>query len=179
MTLAAIRQAFACVLAALALLTAASLSDAAAEQPGGGSGADSTTYAPQPSSSTGKIHLKFVEGSSVRLRGGGFASLGPDDLKSVREALRNFPGAQIRRLFTRPEAALAADHARLEATLEEEVPDLNLWYRLALREATDASALVQALTALPIVQAAYEEPFPRHPPDRRWTLLTSNRCKAT
>jgi hypothetical protein len=106
------------------------------------------------------LHVKFVEGTAVRLRGGAFANLGGDDLTGLREVLRRHPGARIDRLFSRSEEVLAAEKRRIEAKSGREQADKNLYYRIRLRPGTDLPAFADALNALEIVEKAYPEPLP-------------------
>jgi hypothetical protein len=111
-----------------------------------------------------KIHVKFAKGSGVRLRNGKFATLANADLSDVRAVLQQFPGIQIERLFSRPELVLAQEKQRIEAKTGQNLPDLNLWYRLILPPGSNAEALVAALNTIPIVEVAYIEPQPAPPP---------------
>lgn len=104
------------------------------------------------------LHVKFQEGTSIRLRGGRLVSLGNDDLSALDAVLVGHPGARFERLFSRPEAALDAERRRAEARGRGRTADLNLWYRLRLGQGADLDRLIAELKALPIVESAYREP---------------------
>jgi serine protease len=105
------------------------------------------------------LHVKFQEGTSIRLRGTRLVSLGNDDLSALDAVLAGYPGARFERLFSRPEAALDAERRRAEAG-GRRIADRNLWYRLRLGPGTDLDRLIAELKALPIVESAYREPRP-------------------
>jgi len=117
-----------------------------------------------PGLSRERVHLKFREGTGIRLRGGEFVGGPGRDIPGVASVLAGYPGVRIQRLFLRPEATLAADQARLEARTGKDLPDLNLWYRLILPPGEDIEALVDSLNALDFVEIAYPEPLPAPPP---------------
>jgi len=117
-----------------------------------------------PGLSRERVHIKFREGTGIRLRGGEFVGGPGRDLPGVASVLAGYPGVRIQRLFSRPEATLAADQARLEARTGKDLPDLNLWYRLILPTGEDIEALVDSLNALDFVEIAYPEPLPAPPP---------------
>src|SRR5687768_15407564 len=99
------------------------------------------------------LHVKFQEGTSIRLRGGRLVSLGNDDLSALDAVLAGYPGARFERLFSRPEAALDAERRRAEAG-GRRTADRNLWYRLRLGPGTDLDWMIAALKALPTVESA-------------------------
>jgi hypothetical protein len=105
------------------------------------------------------IELKFVEGSSYRLIDGRLGTLGTDDLQGIESVLQNYQ-VSVERLFTQPEAQISAEKLALEAASGEQMPDLNLWYRLNLGAGGDAAALIDELNALPQVEIAYPAPLP-------------------
>lgn len=72
------------------------------------------------------LHVKFQEGTSIRLRGGRLVSLGNDDLSALDAVLVGRPGARFERLFSRPEAALDAERRRAQARGRGRTADLNL-----------------------------------------------------
>jgi serine protease len=113
-----------------------------------------------PGHSRERIHLKLQEGTAVRLRGGGLASLRGDDLSGVAAVLGRRPGVRVERLFGRAEADIDRDKTRAEGASRRQQADLNLYYRLQLPPAVDTEALLGELNALPIVEVAYSEPLP-------------------
>ena len=105
------------------------------------------------------LHVKFREGTSIRLRGGRLVSVGNDDLSGLDAVLARHPGTRFERLFSRPEAALDEQRRRAEAR-GRKTADLNLWYRLRLRPGTDVDGVIADLKALAIVETAYRQPRP-------------------
>jgi len=116
-----------------------------------------------PGLSTDRIHVKFREGSSVRLRGGGFASLTNANLAGLAALLGRYPSSP-QRLFTQPEDDLASDQRQAERRSGRQLADLNLWFRLRIEDAARTQALLDALKALPFVETAYREPVAPPPP---------------
>lgn len=106
------------------------------------------------------IELKFVEGSRFRLRDGQITSQGGDNLTGVAGAFARHPVEAIERLFSQPEEEISAEKAALQAESGEQLPDLNLWFRLKTAPGTDAASLIDALNALPEVEIAYPASLP-------------------
>jgi serine protease len=111
-----------------------------------------------------RAHVKFKEGTSIRLRGNQLVSLGGTDLTELRAVIRRHPGLRIQRLFSRAENELAEEKARNEKRSGRKLPDKNLWYRFTVRPGDDLAGLVRELKAVDIVQTAYAEPLPAPPP---------------
>lgn len=107
-----------------------------------------------------EIHLKFVQGSGVRLVDGAFVSPNGEPTE-VTAVLAGFPEVGPSRLFdARSEAELADEKRRVEARSGREQGDKNLYYLLTLPEPTDEVALLNQLNALGIVEIAYPVPTP-------------------
>jgi serine protease len=111
-----------------------------------------------------RIHLKFKEGTGVRLRGGRFQLGSGAELSAVEAVLAQYPEIRATRLFERPEGVLAAEKARIERESGREQADKNLYYRLVLPPDTNAAALIDDLNGLDVVEIAYAEPLPAPPP---------------
>ncbi|WP_367127605.1 S8 family serine peptidase [Saccharothrix sp. HUAS TT1] len=105
------------------------------------------------------VHVKFAEGSRVRLRGAELTSAAGTDLSAVRDVLRSGSVSAVRRLFTAPEEALRAFTDQAATRSGRAQADLTLWYRLDLRPGADAAAVVDALNALREIEIAYAEPL--------------------
>jgi hypothetical protein len=118
------------------------------------------------------IHIKFIEGSSFRLRHGEMITLGNDDLAGIQAVLNAYPVRSIERLFSQPEDELSTKKLELEAVSGEQMPDLNLWYRFTVEAGVDPSALIDALNGLPVVETAYPAPLPVPPPSYKSTSTT-------
>ncbi|NUT47524.1 MAG: S8 family serine peptidase [Saccharothrix sp.] len=108
------------------------------------------------------VHVKFAEGSRVRLAGGELTSAATD-LSAVRDVLRSGSVSAVRRLFTAPEEALRAFTDRAATRSGRAQADLTLWYRLDLRPGADPVAVIDALNALREVEIAYAEPLAVRP----------------
>jgi subtilisin family serine protease len=117
-----------------------------------------------PGHSRQRVHVKFQEGTAIRLRAGGFVSLNNEDLSALEAVLSRYPGTRIRRLFSRSEQQLAREKARIETGSRRQQADKNLYYRLYLRPEASAENLIDDLNALSLVEIAYPEPLPAPPP---------------
>jgi serine protease len=111
-----------------------------------------------------RLHLKFKEGSGIRLRGNRFVSETGANVSGLTSVLAKYPGVRAKRLFERPESVLANEKTRIEAKSGRQQADKNLYYRLTLRPGTNAVAVLDDLNALSIVEIAYAEPLPSPPP---------------
>jgi serine protease len=112
---------------------------------------------------TGTIILKFVEGTDIRLRDGKLVSISSGAVAELDQILDRFPLAKIERLFTQPEEEIAKEQTEMEAETGENLPDLNLYFRLTVQDKTEGKALIDALNNLPIVEQAYSEGVPAPP----------------
>ncbi len=110
------------------------------------------------------LQVKFRQGSTVRLRGGAFATLTGDDLGGLQAVLARHPGLRLARMVRRTELVVAEERARLEDEHREEFADLNLWYKVHLPAGASAAAVANELNALAIVEIAYPEALPEPPP---------------
>jgi hypothetical protein len=110
------------------------------------------------------IVVKFVEGSFFRLRDGELKSSAAENVAAIAEVLDTHPVQIIERLFTQAEEDIEAEKSILETASGEQMPDLNLWYRMRIAEGTDPEALIDALNDLPEVEIAYPAPLPAPPP---------------
>ncbi|HEY5999142.1 MAG TPA: S8 family serine peptidase [bacterium] len=110
------------------------------------------------------IEVKFAQGGQVRLREGCLTSLDGRDLVGVHAVLSAHSVEAVERLFPQPEAEIARERHALEELGGEELPDLNLWYRLRVAPGADIESLIDALNALPEVEIAYAAPLPSPPP---------------
>ena len=108
-------------------------------------------------------HVKFVQGSSVRLTNGR-PTAGGKSLPGLDAVFRAFPVQNMAHLFSQPVADIEAQKSALERATGEEMPDLNLWYRVKVTPGTDMGAFIDALNALPEVEVAYPAPLPAPPP---------------
>lgn len=114
-----------------------------------------------------QAHLKFVQGSDIRLDDGELT--GPDDvdLGPVQEVLGGVVGLVVDRLFdARSVAELAGEKARIERLSGQEQGDKNLYYLLTFPLGTDVAGLLNDLNALELVEIAYpigdDPPPPSH-----------------
>lgn len=100
------------------------------------------------------IQVKFVEGSTYRLRNGNITTLRSDPLGGIKAVLQDHPVRQIERLFTLSEEEIETDKQEVQTLASEQMPDLNLWYQITVQDGTDPEALIDALNALPEVEIA-------------------------
>jgi hypothetical protein len=107
------------------------------------------------------IIVKFVEGSSVRMRGDRLVSETGYDLGAANALLTGRSDRVVRRLFTRSESALESDRQRAQARSGTEMADLNNYYTVSFPGGVPAAeALLERLNALDAVEIAYAEPIP-------------------
>ena len=111
-----------------------------------------------------RLHLKFAEGTSIRLRGDRFVSLGGQDVSGVNAVLAKYRGTKVDRLFKRSEQELASEQVRIERKTRRDLADKNLYYRLVLRPGTSTEDVIGDLNELNIVEIAYAEPLAAPPP---------------
>jgi serine protease len=107
-----------------------------------------------------RIHLKFVEGSEVRLRSGRLVAAAGVDVAPVEKVLGGGASGTIARLFAVGEAELAEQARAAQRLSGMKQADMNNWYRVTLRPGVDAVAVLNALNALSVVETAYAEPLP-------------------
>ncbi|MER5266110.1 S8 family serine peptidase [Actinosynnema sp. NPDC002837] len=155
----------------IAALSLASATPARAAGPGAPTSEDRYPATEKPIStvltendSREHVHVKFAEGTQVRLRGAELTSAAGADLSAVRNVLRSGSVSAVRRLFTASEEALRTFTGQAAARSGRGQADLNLWYRLDLRPGTDPAAVIDALNALREVEVAYAEPLAVRPP---------------
>jgi hypothetical protein len=117
-----------------------------------------------PLTFSGIVVVKFIERSDIRLRGGKLVSLANGSVKELDALFAQFILAKIERQFTQPEEEIADEQKQLEAESGEDMPDLNLYYRLTLHNPADAEALIDGLNKLTIVELANPELAPAPPP---------------
>jgi serine protease len=116
-----------------------------------------------PGESRDIIDVKFSEGSDVRLRGNRLVSLRDERIAALDDVLARFPGVTVRRLFdSASEEQLAESRDEARARSGRAQADLNLFFRLHLKSATNMLALLDALNALGIIESAApaQEPVP-------------------
>ena len=114
-----------------------------------------------------QVHVKFVQGSDIRLDDGVLTGPPGVDLGPVLEVLDSVPGLDVDRLFdARSVDELAREKARLEALSGREQGDKNLYYLLTFPLGTDVTSLLNQLNALDLVEIAYpigdDPPPPSH-----------------
>ncbi|MFQ6008811.1 MAG: right-handed parallel beta-helix repeat-containing protein, partial [Candidatus Zixiibacteriota bacterium] len=111
------------------------------------------------------IVVKFIEGSKVRLRDGDFITFGQENLTDLKNALRAYAIGKIERSFlSLSEGEYTELKERLDAKTGKEHADLNLFFRIHLKDGELAEALINDLNALSIVEIAYAASLPLPPP---------------
>jgi hypothetical protein len=113
---------------------------------------------------SGVIVIKFIEGSDIRLRYGKLVSLSNGSVDELDELFARFPLDALERQFSQPEDQLTQEQAALETETGEDLADLNLYFRLTMKNKAGGAAFIDALNALPIVELAYPGPAPVPPP---------------
>lgn len=110
------------------------------------------------------LHVKFREGTTVRVRQNAIVSLAGDDVLGVRALAARHPGLRFVRMYKRPELRLAREVAAIEKASGRALADPNLWYQVVVPRGTAIAAVADEFNALPIVEIAYPEPLPVAPP---------------
>ena len=113
-----------------------------------------------PGYSHERLHLKFREGTGIRLEGEDFVSDVGIELSGLNETLASFQPVSIERLFSAPRHVLADETSDIEADSGRELADLRLYFRVDIQSTSDMEPLLQALNASSIVEIAYPEPLP-------------------
>ncbi|MFY0572357.1 S8 family serine peptidase [Archangium lansingense] len=112
------------------------------------------------------LEIKFAEGQEIRLRDGR-----PVDLRG--RALTGAATSRVFELVARgewfrshdvSEEKLEAMRAQGRLAAGEELPDLNLYFRLRLPRGLDAKTIAEQLRTLPEVEAVYHVPTPAPAP---------------
>lgn len=124
-----------------------------------------------------EAHLKFVQGSGVRLVGpddtlpfgfaGGAANPSQndeDELAAINSLLQSHTADATRLFANRSSADYDRERARQERASGREIGDKNLYYLLTYAESTDAAGLLDSLNAFDIVEIAYADPLPGEEP---------------
>ena len=117
-------------------------------------------YAIPPGWETRIITVKFRDGLTVRLREGELTDLGSGALRDAAGVLAELDDGVWSRSHSLPEATLDAARANAERNLGIPMPDLNLQFRLALLQGTEATQAIDALNALACVEMAEAIPRP-------------------
>jgi len=110
------------------------------------------------------VVVKFAEGTDIRLRDGKLVSLSSGSIPELDKLFEKYPITSIERQFTQSEEEIAQEKADLESQTGEDIPDLNLYFRINIKNRKDAESLLASLSALPIVETAYFEALPAPPP---------------
>jgi serine protease len=119
-----------------------------------------------PGAAATRLHLKFAEGSGVRLRNGRFASPTGAGIAAVERVLRDagIGRSQIGRLFSRAEDELDLERRVAERRGGRQLADLNLYFEIAVPTDASIETLCDELNALPEVELAAPAPLPQSEP---------------
>jgi len=120
------------------------------------------SFASQQTHDPTRVVLKFAERTRVRLREEELRSLAGADIEDVVAYLRSIAGLGISRYFPRDESLFDAEKQAAERRSNASLPDLNLYYLLALPETTtlaDATLIVNRLNQFDQVEIAYIRPL--------------------
>jgi hypothetical protein len=127
------------------------------------------------------IVIKFLEGSRIRQRDGKLVAEShkrsdedkqrlqrsklsdaaiDKQLGRVHDLLKKHPTHRLERLFSRAEAELDNDKTEGDKHSDEELADLNLYFRVYLHgvSAAESAALMDQLNELDVIEIAYPEP---------------------
>lgn len=116
----------------------------------------------EPGRSRDLVHVKLVEGSGLRLRGGRLVTPDGRRVPELSAVLESFRGARVSRLFSAPESELDTMRRAQQKSSGRSLADLNLYFAVHVRGG-EAAALTDALNALDIVEIAYPAPLPVAP----------------
>jgi subtilisin family serine protease len=105
------------------------------------------------------IHVKFREGSAIRLRGGQLVSLEGTDTSGLDRLVAEVPKLRIDPLFVGTEEGLAQKREAAERRSGNRLTDFNLWYRLVVPAGADPGLVLERLRDLPVVEHARAEPL--------------------
>ena len=119
---------------------------------------------PTPGSASVIIVVKFAQGSDVRLREGKLVSLSEGAIPELDAVLDEFDISNIERLFSQPEEEIAEEYQQLIVKSSDDVPDLNLYFMLAVADDRQAQDLIKELNRLELVEFAEYSPQPAPPP---------------
>lgn len=117
-----------------------------------------------PDNSSANYHLitvKFRESAKVRLHDGKLISLTRGNMTMIMKLLDDPSIAEVKRLFSRPEAVLEQEQQTLQAVNGEKIADLNSYYLVILKPDTSvafAKQFVSKLNQEPSVETTYFEP---------------------
>lgn len=113
-----------------------------------------------------RIIIKFAEGTELFVQDGHLRSEKSIDPTPVANALASLgvSANDLQPLHTRPRAELQAERSRAQAASGRALADLSLYYVLDLPAGARAAAVLEQLSALPLVEFAEPEPIPAPPP---------------
>jgi len=108
--------------------------------------------------SSNRVHVKFREGTDIRLTNGQLRGMASSDAAAFQNILsqRRIPANAIRRMFTRPEADLNNERNEGQQRSGKQLPDLNLWYVIDLPPGASPAEVASTLNSLDVVE--YAEP---------------------
>ena len=117
-----------------------------------------------PGYSQSILHVKFHEGTAIRLEPQGFVSSTGADLAALQAVLAAYPGTRIEPLFDRAPELLVLEKEALQRRSGRTLADKTLYYRMRVPDLVELRALINELNALDVVQRAYAEPLPMPAP---------------
>lgn len=105
--------------------------------------------------STQLVDVKFAEGSAYRYRDNQFIGANMANVNKVNLILQSIPTDSIRRLFSQSEGDSTFDYVTIQPKTEDQIADLNLWYRIKVSDERKTETLINALNQIPDVEIAY------------------------
>jgi hypothetical protein len=127
---------------------------------------------------TTRVELKFQEGCQVRERAGSLITTSFDDLETLRGVLSAYGvEGQLSALFVggpgpRTEDENTSSEAELQEQTGRELPDLNLWFGIDVRDVSDVEGLLGALNAVAMVELATPALLPTDEPGTLFDIFT-------
>jgi prepilin-type N-terminal cleavage/methylation domain-containing protein len=111
-------------------------------------------------SGTNLIVIKFDKGLDVDLQNGTFTSADNIDLDSLNALVSNY-SATAGRVFSRDPKIIEQERIELEKKTGEDVPNLNLYFKIQLIEnisPEEKASFIEQLQKMNFLETSYEEP---------------------
>lgn len=105
------------------------------------------------------IHIKFAETDEVQLQGSEFVSKKGNKLDAVNSSLSSAKIAKKSPLFTTSPDTITEERTKIKKQSSAEVPNLNNYFRIELKEGADLDSTIKELKLLPNLADVYAEPL--------------------
>jgi hypothetical protein len=107
-----------------------------------------------------KVVVKFREGSDVRFRQNKLNAKAGQSVVEAESILAPYFGSEFKRFFSKSEMELDKAKFAYELSSGQQLADMNLYYKIDVKDAKAAERLINQLNRLDIVELAYIEPVP-------------------